>query len=202
MKLVDNPRGWFDGLGQFRHIRVRQFNTISTDMSTSSTQSLIVRSVARAIIADPQAPDRLLVVACEDARGTWYVFPGGGQRHGEDLHTTLQREVFEELGVRISIGPLRFVRECIAAQYPDDDRGNLPDEFHQVEHFFTCTFDSKSERATPRPDLSLATELDPGQTGFAWLTVDQLESVRYYPRGLAQRLREARDEMVYLGVIC
>ena len=91
-----------------------------------------VRTSARAII---QRGDELLVVRYEDEEGSWYVLPGGGQHHGESLESALLREVEEETGARIRVGPLRFVRECVAG--PGGGR-SMPAGFHQVELVFSC----------------------------------------------------------------
>jgi len=82
------------------------------------------RTAARAFI---QADERILTVRYRDAKGDWFVLPGGGQQPGEDLHATLRRECREELGISIRVGPLRWVREFITTHHPGHD---LPCEFH------------------------------------------------------------------------
>ena len=90
-----------------------------------------IRTSARALI---QRDGLLLVVRYRDGRGDWYTLPGGGQRHGEGLQAALVREIAEETGARVRVGPLRFVGECIAGP----DSRALPLDFHQVELFFSC----------------------------------------------------------------
>lgn len=144
-----------------------------------------IRTAARALIF---RDDRLLVVCYRDAVGEWFVTPGGGQAHGEDLVATLQREVLEETGYPVRVGPLRFVRECMAMR---GERPNLPADFHQVECFFECQIDAD---APPRE----ACEMDAGQAGCEWVDLDDLARRRFYPRGLIAALRNG-SETAYLG---
>ena len=57
-----------------------------------------VRTAARAVIIRGQD---LLVVRVRTEEGEFLVLPGGGQEHGETLTDAVQREVFEESGVRV-----------------------------------------------------------------------------------------------------
>src|SRR5262245_11175944 len=143
-----------------------------------------VRTSSRAIL---RRGDTYLVVRYRDAQGDWFVFPGGGQQHGEDLHEALAREVREEIGARIVIGPLRFVRESIAARHPS---GNLPRQFHQVEIFFDCTLEDEPLQAGSEPD--------PTQTGVEWLTIVELQAQRFFPQAILANLAGAGGK--YLGV--
>jgi 8-oxo-dGTP diphosphatase len=115
-----------------------------------------IRIAPRAII---RRGDLYLVMRYIDSLGDWFVFPGGGQAHGEDLQQALQREVEEEIGVKPFIRDLRFVRECIASR---NNSTNLPRDFHQIEIFFDCTIDS---------DPVVGRGPDPNQTGFEWQTI-------------------------------
>jgi 8-oxo-dGTP diphosphatase len=59
-------------------------------------------SVAAVIIHD----GNLLVVKKRDEKGVLYSFPPGGQEAGETLIQAVQREVLEEVGYEIQVGPL------------------------------------------------------------------------------------------------
>ncbi|MDU8909664.1 NUDIX domain-containing protein [Aestuariicoccus sp. MJ-SS9] len=74
--------------------------------------------------------DRLLLVnAYPGDRSDLWCAPGGGVEKGASLPDNLRREVHEECGLRIDVGPL-----CLVNEFHDPERG-----FHQVEVFFRCT---------------------------------------------------------------
>jgi 8-oxo-dGTP pyrophosphatase MutT (NUDIX family) len=74
--------------------------------------------------------DRLLLVnAYPDARLGLWCSPGGGCEAGQSLPENLTREVMEETGLTIAVGPPVLINE-----FHDPDTG-----FHQVDLFFRCT---------------------------------------------------------------
>ena len=146
-----------------------------------------IRTAARALIVQEA---QVLVVEYRDAEGPWYLLPGGGQQHEETLDACLQRELAEELDVRIEIGGLLHVREFISSRYPGSHMGP---GFHQVEMIFAAQL---LPGETPR----LPPTADRLQTGFAWLPVAQLERHRLHPVALRDLIgREA--EVCYLGAV-
>ena len=85
------------------------------------------RLAARALILHE---DRLLLVnAYADARLQLWCAPGGGCEAGQSLPENLAREVMEETGLTVTVGPPVLVNE-----FHDPDTG-----FHQVDLFFRCT---------------------------------------------------------------
>jgi 8-oxo-dGTP diphosphatase len=73
--------------------------------------------------------DRLLLVnAYPDAHLGLWCAPGGGCEAGQSLPENLSREVMEETGLTIAVGPPVLVNE-----FHDPDTG-----FHQVDLFFRC----------------------------------------------------------------
>jgi 8-oxo-dGTP diphosphatase len=85
------------------------------------------RLAARALILHE---DRLLLVnAYPGARLDLWCAPGGGCEAGQSLPENLAREVHEETGLTIAVGPPVLVNE-----FHDPDTG-----FHQVDLFFRCT---------------------------------------------------------------
>ena len=85
------------------------------------------RLAARALILHQ---DRLLLVnAYPDAHLGLWCAPGGGCEAGQSLPQNLVREVMEETGLTIAVGPPVLVNE-----FHDPDTG-----FHQVDLFFRCT---------------------------------------------------------------
>ena len=82
------------------------------------------RLAARAILLDQ---GRLLLVnAYPDGRSDLWCAPGGGIKAGTSLPDNLKREIAEECGLTIEVGPLALVNE-----FHDPTSG-----FHQVELFF------------------------------------------------------------------
>ncbi len=85
------------------------------------------RLAVRALILD--AEDRLLLVnAYPGGQSDLWCAPGGGCEAGQSLPENLAREVFEETGLRVEVGPPALVNE-----FHDPDSG-----FHQVDLFFRC----------------------------------------------------------------
>lgn len=85
------------------------------------------RLAARALILHE---DRLLLVnAYPGAHLDLWCAPGGGCEAGQSLPENLAREVHEETGLTIAVGPPVLVNE-----FHDPDTG-----FHQVDLFFRCT---------------------------------------------------------------
>ena len=85
------------------------------------------RIAARALILHQ---DRLLLVnAYPGARLGLWCAPGGGCEAGQSLPENLTREVYEETGLSITVGPPALVNE-----FHDPDTG-----FHQIDLFFRCT---------------------------------------------------------------
>lgn len=74
--------------------------------------------------------DRLLLVnAYPGARLDLWCAPGGGCEAGQSLPENLAREVHEETGLTVAVGPPVLVNE-----FHDADTG-----FHQIDLFFRCT---------------------------------------------------------------
>ncbi|KMY66701.1 NUDIX hydrolase [Desulfocarbo indianensis] len=88
-----------------------------------------VLSVAGVVLAG----DRVLLVkrGRPPAQGIWSV-PGGAVEAGESLSQALQREIMEETGVAVQVGPLVEVVERMLA----DSEGRL--EYHYVILDYLC----------------------------------------------------------------
>jgi len=86
-----------------------------------------IRLATRALIVQD---NRLLLVNAFPGRDTTlWCAPGGGAEPGQSLPENLAREVLEETGLAIHVGPPALINEF----------HNPADGFHQVEVFFRCT---------------------------------------------------------------
>ena len=92
-----------------------------------SMTSRPIRLATRAIIV--QDNRLLLVNAFPGPESTLWCAPGGGAEPHASLPDNLAREVHEETGLTIRVGPPALVNE-----FHNPDTG-----FHQVEVFFRCT---------------------------------------------------------------
>lgn len=109
--------------------------------------------------------DRLLLVnAYPGGTSDLWCAPGGGAEAGASLPDNLAREVFEETGLTIAVGPPALINE-----FHDPKTG-----FHQVDLFFRATITAGSLRADWRDPEGVVSqrrffsraELVDGQTRF------------------------------------
>ena len=84
-----------------------------------------VRLATRAVILHD---DRLLLVNAWKGRDHLWCAPGGGVAPHSSLHDNLIREVFEECGLTVSVGPV-----CLVNEFHDPEH-----DFHQVDVYFRC----------------------------------------------------------------
>lgn len=147
------------------------------------------RTSAKALI---ESNGRYLFNAYTDKEGIWYNLPGGGQDHGEELSNTVVRECNEEIGAKVKVLSLQFIREFIAAEIETDSEiAGL----HQVEFIFRC------ELCDPEYSVAMGDEPDINQHGVEWLTLDQMRELRCYPRELVKYLPLSSDKPIYLGAV-
>lgn len=130
-----------------------------------------IRTAARALILHE---GRLLTIKMQDASGIFYILPGGGQRHGETLKEGLLRECLEEIGTRVDIGELLYVREYIGKNHEFRQSHRA---FHQVEHVFRCTL--------PDPGgIGPGSEHDKKQIGVEWIPLSDVPNSRLLPEAI------------------
>lgn len=129
---------------------------------------------------DDENDENLLVVKKRDEKGIMYSFPTGGQEPGETLVQAVQREVLEEVGCEIVVGPLLLVREYIGKHHENAD---LEGEVHVVCHLFDCTISEFTHTFKGKAP-------DADQEGIEWLPLERLATSRFYPQALIPFLLE------------
>lgn len=152
-----------------------------------------LRNSAKAVII--QGDKILLLQKQHPGNPAFTVFPGGGQEAGETLPEALARECLEEIGAKVRVGDLLFVREYRSWMHEFHNPDRM---WHQVEFFFLC------ELLEPlQPEL--ANNPDLNQKGTVWLTMEELKRQNLYPKALRQILADKLSEInepqmpVYLG---
>lgn len=147
-----------------------------------------IRSAARALIIRDR---HVLFVEMKNHAGVFFILPGGGQLHGEELSKTVKRECAEELGIQVSVGELCYTREYIGKHHGFDP-GHI--HFHQIEHVFFC--DLVGEHS-----LGEGHSLDKKQVGYQWIAIDALNDHRILPSTLKELLQSKSLSLknLYLG---
>ena len=145
-----------------------------------------VRNSVKAIII---RNNKLLCIKKSDSAGDYYLLPGGGQNKNEAFEDTVKRECLEELGAKISVNNLRYIREYIAKNHEFKETDNS----HQVDFMFNCDL-------LAEPDFDLADEKDDNQSGIEWIYLDKSNKYRIYPKDLLNRINDKSEE-VYWGDI-
>ncbi len=149
-----------------------------------------IRNSAKAIIIKDE---KLLAIKMQGGGGVFYILPGGGQEHGENLRQTLERECLEEIGAKVEIGELLFIREYIGKNH---EFAVHHAEAHAIDFMFSCTVDEETFENGSNPDKE--------QVGVEWLPIKELLQYNLFPRALRTHLIsyfEGQKDATYLGDI-
>jgi 8-oxo-dGTP diphosphatase len=146
-----------------------------------------IRNSAKAIIIQD---DKILLTKNKDDFGFFYLFPGGGQDHGEELKDTVKRECLEEIGQKVIVGDLVYVREYIGKNH---EFSAWDSDVHQIEFYFRCLL------ASSTLSFGEGTNPDKDQVGIEWIEIMNLDVIRLYPRALGKRIKQNEVEIHYLG---
>ncbi len=144
------------------------------------TEQQGIRISVKAVIV---REDQILLIGydLEDGAGFHYNLPGGGVKLGEGLHDALRREVREEAGAEIEVGPLLFVTEYVPAH-----SGSKYGLTQSVQMFFSCTL-----RPGSRPEQPFAPIDD--QTGVYWIPLSGLHFAPLLPN-IGRQIQAAFSE--------
>ncbi len=149
-----------------------------------------IRTSAKAIIIHE---DKILLSKHADENGKiYYILPGGGQNHYEDLESTVKRECLEEVGAEVKVQDIAFVRDYIEENHEFAGRNQ---DFHQVELMFLCNI-------TNPHNLHHPTELDNRQVSREWIPLIEISEINLYPKVLKDKIPEYLNGntcRIYLG---
>jgi len=145
-----------------------------------------VRVSAKAVIINN---GKLFAMHHRRPDGDYYKLPGGGQKNGESLVSTVKRECKEEAGIEVRVGDVMYIRDYIEDNH--EFAGQKP-SFHQVEIMFKCEILDGSE-------IGKGKLMDERQVGVSWLRLDELDQCRLFPAILKKVLRDSSKKSIYLG---
>ncbi len=114
--------------------------------------------------------NQLLLAEFHDENGLHYNMPSGGVEAMESVTEGAVREVLEEAGLEVEVGPLAFVYEY-APHLTDNRYGQTP----TLSFFFDCK--PIQNNLVPIPK-----QLDPTQLGAKWIPVNELDNILLYPK--------------------
>lgn len=148
----------------------------------------MIRNSAKALVY--QDGKLLLNSHLTSAGELYYDLPGGGQNPYETMEEAVVREVMEETG--LTVEPVRFAALCEEIYTHEEMRRQWPEYCHRCMHIFLV-------RVLPVPVRDHV--LDFQQTGSAWFTPREAESLPLVPIQLQGRVREILEAgaPVYLG---
>ncbi len=149
-----------------------------------------IRNSAKAIIIQGE---KVLLTKNQDNDGYFYLFPGGGQEHGETIQQALIRECMEEVGQQVELGELLHVREYIGKNH---EYASADFDVHQVEYYFISKIvnETKDHIEPSNPDSH--------QVGIEWIAINDLPEYRVYPKTLRKYIIKHLNGVkspVYLG---
>lgn len=153
---------------------------------------MFMRNSSKAVII---RDDKLLTIKLHGNDKTYYILPGGGQKPGENLHQTLERECMEEVGAKITIGELLFVREYIGKNHELSAKHS---HYHQIELIFSCSVDLN------RNQFENGEMPDRGQVGIEWIPIQKLMEYNFFPKAMRVHLisyLNNGEAPVYIGDI-
>lgn len=165
---------------------------IAVEINIKGVKQMSIRNSAKAIIIEDS---KVLLTKNVDEEGHFYLFPGGGQDHGEVLSDTVKRECIEEIGENVEVKDLLHIREYIGKNH---EHAYFDSHVHQIEYYFVCRI------RTEQNGSSVPSNPDSHQVGIEWVPIQDLMNFRIYPKGIRTYIQEYENKKrntVYLGDI-
>ncbi|GEM_PF-549583 len=146
---------------------------LAAEPAVGTREAPLVREAARVLLMDPHGQVLLVAHAPDTERRVWTA-PGGGLRRGESHLDAAHREVAEEIGVEVEVGPWIWSRRVVF-----EFRGCWID---QAERWFLARTDGADVDAAPLDD--------PGAVQAKWWSLDSLRTTdaELAPAALADHL--------------
>jgi 8-oxo-dGTP pyrophosphatase MutT (NUDIX family) len=119
---------------------------------------------------------------------TFWALPGGRAELRESSHDTLAREMREEMGLSIEVGPLFWIVENF---FTFDGR-----EFHELALYYRIFLPADCPYLDVSKDF-MGLE-DAAAFTFRWFPIDQLTEVTLHPNFLRTSLTKLPDHPVHL----
>lgn len=162
------------------------------EINIKGGKKMSIRNSAKAIIIKDS---KVLLTKNMDEEGHFYLFPGGGQDHGEVLSDTVKRECIEEIGENVEVKDLLHIREYIGKNH---EHAYFDSHVHQIEYYFICHINTKQKAP------SVPSNPDSHQVGIEWVRIKDLLDYRIYPKEIRKYIQDYENEKrntVYLGDI-
>lgn len=129
--------------------------------------------------------NKILMVGNE--RSDYFYSVGGRIKFGESAREAVEREVFEETGVKMEVDRLAFVHENF---FVGDAPVNLGKQIYEISFFFYMKVPDEFE-----PVCNSFTE-DNSEEHLSWISIDT--DKKYYPEFFRDELKNSSKEVKYI----